>query len=142
MRIPSRITAPLHRLAIWSSCAALVLAADLITKAVPHRQMAANYAHTPLLVFAVVGLFLLSFVAWHSTALVVGAGLMFGALAGNAGQLIVAGYATDWIPIGGWLTNVADIAGAIGLMICFAGYARHFVHPADPEPVRLEADDS
>ena len=48
---------------------------------------------------------------------------MLGGLLGNGGQLVVFGYASDWIPVGGWLTNVADISGAVGLICCLTGYA-------------------
>jgi hypothetical protein len=113
-----------RRFALWGSSALLVMGVDVITKAAPHRVIASNHAHSPLLVYAVVGCFLLALGLSRSPLLSVGAGLMFGALCGNAGQLMVDGYATDWIPIGGWLTNVADIGGAGGLVICFAGYAR------------------
>src|SRR5438270_10754396 len=114
----------LRRLSLWLSCASLVVTADVMTKAAPHHVIAANHAHTPAFIYVVVGCFLFSLGIWRSLLLTVGAGLMFGALCGNAGQLLLDGYATDWIPIGGSLTNVADIAGAIGLVCCFAGYAR------------------
>ena|SRR5947209_15817331 len=113
-----------RRIGLWLSCALLVVTADVITKAVPHGVVATNHARTPLIIYAIVGCFLFALGLWRSLLLTAGAGLMFGALCGNAGQLILDGYATDWIPIGGWLTNVADIAGAIGLVCCFAGYAR------------------
>ena len=113
-----------RRFGVWLSCALLVLTADVVTKAAPHHVVATNHAHTPALIYVVVGCFLLSLGLWRSLVLTAGAGLMFGALCGNAGQLLLDGYATDWIPIGGWLTNIADIAGAVGLVFCFAGYAR------------------
>jgi hypothetical protein len=113
-----------RRFGLWLSCASLVVTVDVITKAAPHHVVAANHAHTPVLVYVAVGCFLFSLGIWRSLLLTTGAGLMFGALCGNAGQLLLDGYATDWIPIGGWLTNLADIAGAVGLLFCFAGYAR------------------
>ena len=67
-------------------------------------------------------LILFSLIAWKSPLTVAGAGLMFGALGANAGQLLLQGYATDWIPVAGWLTNLADIAGGVGLLLCLAGY--------------------
>jgi hypothetical protein len=123
----------IRRLSVWGACALLVVGADSITKAAPHRMVAANHMHTPFVVYAVVGCFLVGLGVSRSPFLVAGAGLMFGALCGNAGQLLMVGYATDWIPIGGWLTNVADIAGAVGLLMCFAGYARSL---AGSRPVR------
>jgi hypothetical protein len=49
---------------------------------------------------------------------------MFGGLLGNGGQVVLFGYASDWLPIGGWLTNAADIAGAVGLLCCLVDYVR------------------
>ena len=111
------------RFGLWMSTSLAALAADIATKAAPHATVVHNQAHTPPLLFVLVGCFLWILGLWHSRLLAVGAGLMFGGLCGNGGQLLLSGYATDWIPIGGWLTNVADIAGALGLLCCFAGYA-------------------
>jgi len=98
-----------------------------VTKATPHATVVNNYSHTPSFVFALVGLFLCALGLWHSRLLALGAGLMFGGLCGNGGQLLLYGYASDWIPIGGWLTNVADISGAVGLVCCFAAYVTTLV---------------
>jgi hypothetical protein len=95
---------------------------DVGSKAAPHSIVVNNYSHTPAVVFVLVGLFLCALGLWHSRLLAFGAGLMFGGLCGNGGQLLVFGYASDWIPVGGWLTNVADISGALGLLLCTAGY--------------------
>lgn len=111
------------RFCLWTLTSLVALAADIATKSAPHATVVHNQAHTPPLVFVLVGCFLWILGLWHSRLLAIGAGLMFGGLCGNAGQLLLSGYATDWIPIGGWLTNVADIAGATGLLCCFAGYA-------------------
>jgi hypothetical protein len=111
-----------RRLGLWASCAALVVALDVITKATPHAVTATNHARTSTPTYVLVGCFLLSLTAWKSPLIVAGAGLMFGALTANAGQVLLQGYATDWIPVAGWLTNLADIAGAIGLILCLAGY--------------------
>jgi hypothetical protein len=111
------------RFALWMSTSLAALVADIATKSAPHATVVHNQAHTPPLIFALVGCFLWVLGLWHSRLLAIGAGLMFGGLCGNGGQLLVSGYATDWIPVGGWLTNVADISGALGLMCCFTGYA-------------------
>ena len=114
----------LRRFCIWVSSASLVIALDVITKASPHAVVAGNRSHALLLVYLLVGVFLLALTAVRSSLLAFGVGLMFGALCGNAGELLFLGAATDWIPIGGWLTNVADIAGGIGLLCSLAGYGR------------------
>jgi lipoprotein signal peptidase len=127
------------RFLLWVSAGAVALSADLVTKAAPHDVYAYNYAHTPLLVFLLVGFFLCVLGVWHSRLLSVGAGLMFGGLCGNAGQLLLMGYATDWIPVHGWLTNVADIAGAVGLVCCFFGYVVSAVQRS-PQRERVRSD--
>lgn len=104
------------------AAAGLTLALDLTTKAEPHPLVVDHYSHTPALALILVSVFLCALGIWHSNMLAVGAGLMFGGLCGNGGELLVRGYATDWIPVGGWVTNVADIAGLLGLLWCFAGY--------------------
>ena len=113
-----------RRLILWLAAGLLVFLVDLGTKAAPHDRVAHNAAHTPAIVFLGVAAFLFAVALWHSNLIAVGAGLMFGALCGNAGELLVLGYATDWIPLGGWLTNVADLAGAAGFICCVAGYIR------------------
>jgi lipoprotein signal peptidase len=110
------------RFALWMSTSLAALVADVATKSAPHATVVHNQAHTPPLLFALVGCFLWVLGLWHSRLLAIGAGLMFGGLCGNGGQLLLTGYATDWIPVGGWLTNVADISGALGLVCCFTGY--------------------
>jgi hypothetical protein len=111
------------RFSLWVSTGLTAVVADIATKSAPHATVVHNQAHTPPLIFALVGCFLWILGLWHSRLLAIGAGLMFGGLCGNAGQLLLSGYATDWIPIGGWLTNIADISGALGLVCCFTGYA-------------------
>ncbi len=111
-----------RRFALWIFSALAVFAADISTKAAPHHVIAHNGAHTPFVLIVFVSCFLCGLGLWHSRLLALGSGLMFGGLCGNAGQFLLTGYATDWIPIGGWLTNVADISGAVGLVCCFVGY--------------------
>lgn len=111
------------RITLWVAAAVMTVAADAVTKALPHRVVVFNYSHTPPLVFGVVAVFLALLAFWRSPLIVLGAGFMFGGLCGNAGQLLLFGYATDWIPVGGWLTNMADVAGAMGLLCCSLGYA-------------------
>ena len=112
------------RLALLFGTAALTLAADVTTKVIPHAQVAEHYAHIPILLLFLVGGFLIALGARYSATLAIGAGLMVGGLCGNGGQLILFGYASDWIRLGDWLTNVADIADAVGLVCCFTGYVR------------------
>lgn len=110
------------RLSLWSAVAIAVVTADVMTKAIPHADAAYNYTRTPVPVFVAVGLFLCLVMLRHSPVVALGSGLMFGGLLGNAGQLLIFGYATDWIPLGGFLTNVADLCGGAGLVCCCAGY--------------------
>jgi hypothetical protein len=112
----------LRRFALWATCAALVIAVDIVTKVAPHREVVTNYSHAPAALYLAIGAFLLTVGVVHSPLVSAGAGLMFGALCGNAGQLMIAGFATDWIEIGGWFTNVADIAGGAGLLVCVVGF--------------------
>ncbi len=111
----------LIRLVLWLTSGAVALSADVATKAAPHETVVNHPSDTPLVVLVLVGLCLYALGLWHSNTLAIGAGLMFGGLCGNGGQLVLYGYASDWIPIGQWLTNVADIAGAVGLMLSIAG---------------------
>jgi hypothetical protein len=112
----------MRRFGLWATCAALVVAVDFVTKAAPHRVVASNYSHAPAMLYLAIGAFLLALGVGHSPLVSVGAGLMFGALCGNIGELMIAGFATDWIEIGGWFTNLADIAGALGLGVCIVGF--------------------
>lgn len=116
------------RLTLWVAAALAAFSADALTKALPHQIVVYNYSHTPPVVFGVVAVFLAVLALWRSPLIVLGAGFMFGGLCGNAGQLFFYGYATDWIPIGRWLTNLADVAGALGLVCCCLGYAVTLVH--------------
>jgi hypothetical protein len=111
------------RFLLWSAAAATSFLVDVATKAVPHTEVVNNHSHTPGLMLLLVAIFLCALGLWHSRTLAVGAGFMLGGLLGNGGQLVLFGYASDWIPVGGWLTNVADISGAVGLICCLIGYA-------------------
>lgn len=113
----------LSRFLLWFGIGATALLADVVTKAAPHRVVVDNPGHTPTVVLILVGMFLCGLALWHSTRLLaVGTGLMFGGLCGNGGQALIEGHASDWLPIGGVVTNVADICGALGLLCCFIGY--------------------
>ncbi|MGI8827301.1 MAG: hypothetical protein ACR2JC_16990 [Chloroflexota bacterium] len=111
------------RLALWLATAAAVFAADSLSKNAPHSIVAYNHAHTPGYVLVLVGVLLLGLGLTYSRILAVGAGMMFGSLCGNGMELVRYGYATDWLRIGHYLTNVADLCGAAGLLCCVAGYA-------------------
>lgn len=117
----------LIRFILWMGMALVSLGADIATKSAPHSLVVYNYSHTPGLVFIVVGLFLGVLALVHSNLIAIGSGLMLGGLAGNAGQLLLLGYATDWIPVAGWFTNLADVSGALGLLCCCVGYGSAFV---------------
>lgn len=112
----------LLRFAVWISCGAVVFVADAATKAAPHPLVVYNHSHTPAVVLFLVAVLLLALGLLYSNLLAFGAGLMFGGLCGNGGELLHYGYASDWIHIGHYLTNVADLCGAAGLLCCFAGY--------------------
>lgn len=112
----------LIRFTIWLACAAIVFAVDVLTKASSHPIVAYNHAHTPTVVLFLVGLLLFTLGMLHSNVLALGSGLMFGGLLGNGGELLRYGYASDWIHVGHYLTNVADLAGGLGLLCCFVGY--------------------
>lgn len=109
-------------LALWVACAGVSFAADALTKALPHPVVVNHYSHTPAVILVALAIFLLLLGVRKSPLVAVGSGFMFGGLCGNGGQVLLFGYASDWIPVGSWLTNVADIAGAAGLLFCFAGY--------------------
>lgn len=111
------------RFALWISTACASLGIDVLTKAAPHDLVIDNHSRTPGIALIFVGASLVALALWHSNAMAIGAGFMFGGLCGNGGQVLLFGYASDWIPLGGWLTNVADISGAVGLAWCFAGCA-------------------
>ncbi|GAC1633346.1 MAG: hypothetical protein NVS4B2_19030 [Chloroflexota bacterium] len=113
----------LLRFTIWLTSAAAVFALDALTKAGTHPVVAYNHAHTPAVVLVVVGILLLALGLVYSLMLALGAGLMFGGLLGNGGELIRYGYASDWIHVGHYLTNIADLAGGVGLICCLVGYA-------------------
>ncbi len=112
----------LVRFALWISFAAAAFLADVLTKIAPHDVVAHHYARTPTLIFVFVGILLCALGVTHSRALAIGSGLMFGGLCGNAEELLLRGYASDWVPIGHWLTNVADLCAAFGLLWCVTSY--------------------
>ena len=112
----------LVRFFIWIAASAASLSIDIVTKAAPHNLVINHYARISPLELLVVSLLLCGLALFHSNMLSVGCGLMFGGLCGNCGQLLLYGYASDWLPVGGWLTNIADIAGAVGLVWCFVSY--------------------
>ena len=120
------------RYVLWAAAGLISLGADVVTKATPHALVINNYAHTPILLIILAGAFLCLLARASSLLVAMGAGLMFGALCGNAGQLLLFGYASDWLPVGGWLTNVADIAGAVGFICCCAGFARSAIQRRNP----------
>jgi lipoprotein signal peptidase len=125
----------LSRFLLWIAFGTGSLLADVVTKAAPHRVVVENPGHAPVVILVLVAAFLCGLALWHSTRLLaIGTGLMFGGLCGNAGQALIEGHASDWLPVGGLFTNVADISGALGLLCCFAGYIlerRQRLRPAE-----------
>jgi hypothetical protein len=109
----------LVRLGICMSTAAMVLAADVWTKGANHDLVLLHYRHITPIEIGSVGVFLFALALYRSNLLALAAGLLLGALGGNGGELLLYGYATDWIRVGRWLTNVADLAVVAGL-ICIS----------------------
>jgi hypothetical protein len=105
----------LLRFAISMATAGVVLAVDVLTKEADHEAVLLHYRHITPLEFVAVALFLLALAIYRSNLLALAAGLLFGALCGNGGELLLHGYATDWLRVGRWLTNVADLAVVGGL---------------------------
>lgn len=112
------------RFVLWLCAALGALMLDVLTKLLPHPVTINHYADAPIQVAIVLGACLLGVGLRYSGTVAFGSGLMFGGLWGNAGQILLDGYATDWIPVGEWRTNVADIVAAVGLLCCCMGYAR------------------
>jgi len=119
-RAPHTVTAYVGRIAIWASTAFIVLTLDILTKEATHDVVLFHYRHITPIEFAAVAIFLLALAVYRSNVLALAAGLLFGALCGNGGELLLHGYATDWIRVGRWLTNVADIAVVAGLLCIYA----------------------
>lgn len=132
---------PASRAALFLSLAAGSFVLDGATKLTPHGTEAANYSAFPLWLLVTVALCLFALAISHSTLVAAGTGLMLGGLAGNGIQLAVEGYATDWIQVGGWLTNIADISGAVGLLCCCVGYLRPLVRDARTPPYLSDDSD-
>ncbi len=118
-----------YRLTLWTSAAALVYTLDIGTKMSAYSDAIRNYTPTPAPALALAAAFLALLVAVRSSVIAVGAGIMFGALCANGGQLIVQGYVSDWLHVGPLVTNVADLAGACGLLLCLLGYAKSLRGP-------------
>jgi hypothetical protein len=108
---------------MFGASAILALMVDITTKALPHRFVVEHYNRAPVGALVAAAALLCVLGVWRSRVVAVGAGIMFGGLCGNAGQVLLYGYASDWLPLGSWLTNAADIEGAVGLVCCAAGYA-------------------
>jgi lipoprotein signal peptidase len=126
---------PIARIALMALAALGALLLDVATKATPHDTIVNNYSHTPAALLVLVAVFLCILGTWHSNTVAIGAGLMFGGLLGNGGQILLYGYASDWIPLGGWLTNVADLSGGAGLLCCLVGYVLTVFRRAEPANV-------
>lgn len=110
----------LLRFSLWSAAAAVSAAVDLATKDSPHPLVLHHYGHASLLDLLPIGLFLFVSVLYGSHVFALGAGLMFGGLLGNGGELLQHGYATDWIVVGRRVTNIADICLILGLLFAWA----------------------
>lgn len=108
------------RLAIWLTAAGVSWSVDLITKSQPHPIVLHHYRHSTALDLIPLGLFLFCFALSSTPLFALGTGLMFGGLLGNGGELLRHGYATDWILVGHYVTNIADISLVAGLICLYA----------------------
>ena len=101
---------------VWGRARYLVVTVDVITKAAPHHiEVAKTYSHSP------------AAFTWRRLILLVVLGvsrspLCLGRRRHDVRRALRKRRTTDdrrirdgLDPIGGWLTNVADIAGAVGL---------------------------
>lgn len=104
------------RFALWLLTAGGATMVDLVTKNAAHPLVLRHYSHATALDLIPMGLFLLCFAVSGSYLSAFGGGLMFGGLFGNGGELLQHGYATDWILVGPYVTNIADILLVFGLV--------------------------
>jgi hypothetical protein len=101
----------------------------VVTKSTAHALVLHHYRRLTIIEFIAIGIFLAFLGIYRSNLLALSAGLFLGTLLGNGGELIVHGYATDWIQFrlseNGrlWLTNLADISAALGLICLFVDFS-------------------
>jgi hypothetical protein len=121
-----RARSEFSRLAICGVTGFAVLVVDAATKASSHPLILHHYRRLTVVEFISIGLFLLFLALYRSSLLALGAGFFLGTLFGNGGELLLHGYATDWIQLDlgldnrVWLTNLADVSAAAG-MVCLVG---------------------
>lgn len=111
-----------ERVLIFALTALLAVGLDLWTKAQPHDVVLHHYSAAAPAKLVALGLCLLAFAVYRTSISSVAAGLYFGALCGNGGELVAHGYATDWIVVDvrpftqyALVTNIADLCVALGL---------------------------
>ena len=85
------------RVAVWVVAAAGAAGIDLWTKFQPHPVIYHHYNHISSTTFVALALCLFAFAMYRSRLTALACGLYCGALVGNDGELLVHGYATDWI---------------------------------------------
>jgi hypothetical protein len=128
------VRSQLTRLAICLATGLAVLTADIVTKAASHPLILHHYRRLTVVEFAAIGFFLVFLGLYRSNLLALGAGFFLGTLLGNGGELLLHGYATDWIELDIglenriWLTNVADISAALGMVCLMSDFAFAWQH--------------
>lgn len=117
---PATLTEIILRLFLWAASAGGALAIDVWSKAASHPIVLHHFKHVEAIDLIPTGLFLLCLGVYRSKLVALGAGLMFGGLLGNGIELLRYGYATDWIVVWQYVTNIADIAAVLGLLCLWA----------------------
>jgi Signal peptidase (SPase) II len=118
-----------YRLATCGLTGLAVLGVDAMTKASSHPLILHHYRQLTVIEFVAIGLFLVFLSLYRSALLALASGFFLGTLLGNGGELLVHGYATDWIELDLgldnhiWLTNLADISAAVGMLCLMADFA-------------------
>ncbi|GAC1329623.1 MAG: hypothetical protein NVS2B16_11570 [Chloroflexota bacterium] len=118
----TKTTRYMEQIAIFSMTSVVTAGVDLWTKQLPHAIILHHYNAAAPTKLVALGLCLFVFALHRTPISALAAGLYFGALCGNGGELLVHGYATDWILVDprpfttyALVTNVADICVALGL---------------------------
>jgi lipoprotein signal peptidase len=110
------------RLVTLLCAAGATVIVDAVTKWMPHPVTVENRSSLPVWAIVAIALCLVGLGVTRSRLVAAGSGLLLGGLLGNDGQVLLQGYATDWISVGSWFTNIADVAGGAGFLCCCIGY--------------------